>query len=1005
MKSSSSGRGLQTLLEEIKSSEVVENRVQLLKELEELDINEKSEVKSLVESLTIFWENFTCLDISQCTLNKTILDVAAKHLDLDISGCLVQFLVLGTQANIWCRKHLQMTLMSIEDSPEEEHSSFFYQLVLDLLSYSAASYSALARYPVPANKELVVSLENFISEQFNLMKDLVSEIKRVHVIGSQLLKGAQVAVDAVTRLCKVYAEAGDKNITDSKETEIGDYVIHVINCTVENLCELGTVAATDGGSLVSLLNMSWKGVVSLLHLGKGALASKVNVKGVITNLISLATESLRCAAQTWSSSMTENVSEAEAKRIFLPVKFYLITAVRIISHYQTQALFVYKEIALCAVMIVAFRISLFTVEHLKCASEVSADVLEPTCLHLLNSLLNSAQVRQENKFQILDWLFNSASDISSESDSINSSHSSLDSIFSVSPDDINKDKTLSLGRVVLFVSLLTSAPDLDADVRLGIARKLGWLLDILVDEDVYCSILVLQNPTLPGSSENQKLTYQPMFENQKLTYHPMFSAVLHALKTFVIVVASSLAWNEVELFLMENIFHPHFLCWEIVTELWCFILRHAEPDMVNDIIDKLCALLMLTSQESVLFPESALRKTARIICILVSYGPEFTVDRVYTSIFESSRSQNALNVHVALLMEGFPLNSLSEKKRSIAKQRIVTQYYHFLESFDDVSPGESGSDVYGAPVFALCAALQSHQVSLSDTDMKTLKFLVTIVHKYRTSSDNTTKDNLRRLLSELLGIISNMKHLYSFDEMEEVIVELQHLFISKPAPSDSQLFLCKPNLASFMAGLGHVELSDSDDSPRSIAAWELYHMLLRERHWAFTHLAVTAFGYFAARTSCNQLWRFVPQDAALSYDLDLADSPHEDRFMSELKLVLEKETACPTIQASPMLVKEGLVLKEIVRSYLKKRDLGAKLFDVMDIDEDEKPNNNKKRKFPDGICRGVELLQSGLKIMGDGLSQWQQNRDESMEVHEKFLNHFSRLEDVIAHLVSLADSS
>lgn len=48
---------------------------------------------------------------------------------------------------------------------------------MDLLSYSASTYSALARYPVSIDNELVVSLEIFISEQFTLMKDLISEIK------------------------------------------------------------------------------------------------------------------------------------------------------------------------------------------------------------------------------------------------------------------------------------------------------------------------------------------------------------------------------------------------------------------------------------------------------------------------------------------------------------------------------------------------------------------------------------------------------------------------------------------------------------------------------------------------------------------------------------------------------------------------------------------------------------------------------------------------------------
>ncbi|KAL3634412.1 hypothetical protein CASFOL_021466 [Castilleja foliolosa] len=993
MKSSNSGSDLQTLLEAIKSSEVVENRIQLLKELEEADISEKTAVNTLVECLAIFWEDFTCLDISQCMLNKTILQVAAKFIESDISGCLVQFLALGTKANVWCRKHLKMTLMSTEDSPEEEHCSFFYQLVLDLLNYSAASYSALARYPVSVNKELVVSLENFISEQFTLMKDLVSEIKSIHIFGSELLKAAQVALDSVTRLCKVYCngvkwdifheKTEDEKIIDSNNTENGDHVIQITNCAIENLCVLGTVAANDGGSLVSLLNLSWKGVVSLLQFGKGALAAKVNIKGIIMNLISLSSESLRCAAETWSSSMKEKISVAEAKRIFLPVKFYLINAVRIISQYQTQAVCLYKEIVVCVVMILAFRISLSTVEHLKPASEVLAEILEPTSLHLLNSLLNSAQVKQENKCQILDWLFSNGSDITSS-----------DLIFSASSDSVNKEKMFALGRVALFLKLLTCAPDLEDDIKFGIARKLGWLLDTLVDEDVYCSILVLQTPAVSGSSQNNEFTYQPMFY-----------AVLHALKTFIIVVSSSPAWNEVESFLTENLFHPHFLCLDIITELWCFILRHAELDLVNDVVDKLCALLMLTSRESVLFnSQSALRKTARLICNIVTHGPEFMVDRVYSCIFDSGRSESALNVQIALLIEGFPLNLLSEKKRSVAKQRIITEYYHLLQSFEDTSPQESESGVYGAPVFALSAALQSLQVSLPDTDTKTLKFLVAIIHKYKTSPNNTSKDNHRRLLGELLGIISNMKHLYSFNEMEKVILELQNLFISRPAHSDSQILTCKPNLANFMAGLSHIKLPDNDESPMTSAAWELYHMLLRERHWALVHLSITSFGYFASNTSCNQLWRFVPQNAALSFDLKSGKEANEERFMSELKAVLEKEMACSIIQTNPdqleALVEEGRMLKKNARNNVK-CDEDA-LSDMMDIDN-EKQQLSKKRKFPDGISRGVELLQNGLKIMVDGLSEWQQNQNDSTEVREEFWTNFSRLEDVIGHLVSLAD--
>lgn len=146
--------------------------------------------------------------------------------------------------------------------------------------------------------------------------------------------------------------------------------------------------------------------------------------------------------------------------------------------------------------------------------------------------------------------------------------------------------------------------------------------------------------------------------------------------------------------------------------------------------------------------------------------------------------------------------------------------------------------------------------------MKTIKLLSTIINKYNTSSDNS-KDQYRKLLSETLEIISSMKHLYTSEEMGRVILQLQSLFISKSAVTDSVMSKCKPNLAAFVAGLGHIQFEETDNNNSKVSAsWELFHMLLKERHWSLAHLSMTAFGYFSARTSCNELWRFVPPDAA-----------------------------------------------------------------------------------------------------------------------------------------------
>ncbi|KAJ6694963.1 HOLLIDAY JUNCTION RESOLVASE [Salix koriyanagi] len=339
MERKNTNKELQNLLQAIKSSDVVESRIELVNRLRDFDFLEISELASLLEFLT------------------TILSVAAKYVDSDVSECLVQFLALGTKASEWCGKHLKMTAMSTEESQEEEHSYLFFSakrlpgtswiganmtlmLLLDLFSLSAASIVALKRQPVFVDNASAAIIERFILEQLNLIKDVVSEIKRIDSFGSETLKAAQTVIDTVVTLCKGYFDSvnwdlcdarpeKDGNNTDSKRANIMNHVTNITKCTTEKLCELGILAANDGGSLVTIINVSWKGVIALLQQGKRVLREMLSVQDIILTLISLVNEPLRCAAGAWSSSLEETISLTEARRTFLPSKFYLINAVKI----------------------------------------------------------------------------------------------------------------------------------------------------------------------------------------------------------------------------------------------------------------------------------------------------------------------------------------------------------------------------------------------------------------------------------------------------------------------------------------------------------------------------------------------------------------------------------------------------------------------------------------------------------------------------------------------------
>ncbi|GAB4851435.1 hypothetical protein Ancab_030837 [Ancistrocladus abbreviatus] len=989
-----SSEDLQSLLEAIKSTEVVESRIQQLTMLGDFQLSEKSDLASL----------FKCLS---CMLNKTILHIAVKFLRADMPRCLEQFLTLGAKASVWCGKHLRMTLMSTDDSQEDEHCSLFLQLIVALLDFSVACFSLLATPPAFGDELLRDAIEKFILEQLNLVKDLTSESKRIDLFGSEILKTTQLVLDAAIKLCRAYslvvnwdscdakAEEGNGSLGSKEFTNL-NHVISIIRCTIEKLCELGVLAANGGGNLVPILNLSWKGVVSLLQLGRGALVEKVNVPDVITRLISLAYESTKCAAEVWSSKVKDKISVTDAKRVFLPIKFYLINAVRISSQYPCQAFSVYREITLYILMVSTFGVALSKDVLLKDVCEMAEEHLKPTALHLLNSLLNSVQLKVELKLQVLDWLFGAESYSSLEhaDKTTDFPMATLKDIFCVTCEVMSTARILLLGRVALFIDLLKVSHDLDENVVLGITRKLQWFLGILVTEDVYSAMLVLH---IPSSSANGKTL--------ELHWQPMYTSVLHALKFFMIVVSSSQAWIEMEFFLLENFFHPHILCWEIIMELWSFMIRHAERELANAVIDKLCSLYkFVASSDAPLFPGSIVRQMARSICMLLSCSTHTLADQVYRFIVTDERSDLSLVMHAALLMEGFPLNMLSDNLKTIATERVIKDFLHFVENFSESSTSSCSSNAFGVPIFVFSAVLQSLQVSVSDIDSRLLKLLVAVIRNYRSSADSSVKNQCCQVLSGTLGILSAANHLYGCDLMEQVMVELQNLYISRPQDVDPELHKCKPALASFVASLCDMKIKECEGNAKTSAVWDLYHMLLRERHWALVHLAIAAFGYFAARTSCEQLWRFVPPDSALSFDLESGTVADEERFMSELKVFLEKETSIsPTAPCSDQLqlvMKDGLLLRKLLQMK-SVANIKAEESEIIDIDGEEPCS--KRRKLPDAFSRGMELLQSGLKIMCDSLSQLQQNHQDCADLPENILTHLTCLEDTINHLAGLAD--
>ncbi|CAA6662559.1 unnamed protein product [Spirodela intermedia] len=883
---------VKTLLDAIKSSEVWEARISLVNQLEDLRNSDASNLVLIIECLP----DSICLGISHCTLNRKILSVASKCLEINTSTCLSHFLILGTKASMWCRKHLQVTLVSDEQTLEEEHFITLLQLLLDSLRFSSATIVALTRPPYIEEKTRMLMVENFILEQLNLTRTSISEIKKFQHVSSELVKAVQVILDAAVKLCRSYFESinldasevtveATKSFEDDIPMDFPSHVANVTAFTIENLHELGILAAAGGGSLVTVLNVSWKGVVSLLQLGKKVLAGK----------------SLRHAAEAWFSSHKGELTLPEAKRTFLPIKFYLINAVRISSDHPHEAMNGSGDITKCVLLISYFGVLFAKEVEMRAASEALADLLEPTSFLLLYAILSSTDISSESKSQILDCLFTDQNDFSSLFPEKNGSimhQPSFDGSLAADHDDLPRAGTLALGRVMLLLNLLKSSASFKEEVTSMISKKLGYLLNLLVTEDVYPFILVSHIPVLYVYGSNKGIAWKPMLH-----------FLLHSLKIFMIAASSSsMVSKEVEDFLHQNLFHPHCLCLEIVVELWCFFMRHAEPEVSNQVFDHWISLLqVLGSSEAALDPLSPLRRLARSLCSVLTHAAQPTIDHVYSSIFDDGKSSVSSTIRIAVLTEGFPLNSLSGNLKSLSAQSILGNFQRFTADYGKCLDHGSSATLSSTLLALSCAIRSSHRPGAADP-------------------------------------------------------------VLDPSPLSAQA-----PLAAFMADLCHMEITEREEDPTSAAAWGLSHMLLRERHWAFLHLSLAGFGYFAARTSCTQLWRFVPHDAALSYDTDTGNEPSEERFMAQLKAFLERE-ATPVDQLDD-LRKEAALLRTMAEVNEKRSE------------------RKRKRRISEEISSGISMLQRGLELLKRGLS-----RDDGVGFKEHLSGQLSSLQGLILGL-------
>jgi hypothetical protein len=163
----------------------------------------------------------------------------------------------------------------------------------------------------------------------------------------------------------------------------------------------------------------------------------------------------------------------------------------------------------------------------------------------------------------------------------------------------------------------------------------------------------------------------------------------------------------------------------------------------------------------------------------------------------------------------------------------------------------------------------------------------------------------------------------------------------------------KPAIADFLATLSSVPMPDS--GPELQALVELYHVLLREDHWALAHLALVSFSHFAATSPYVDLWRLVPTDAVagrfegnLAGD-SLSDSGQElDGFMRSLQAFLERSVGNSFSLSGPdelrVLEEDAKSLEERAREKLVVQSTGVPDIDLNEAAVEEVQGNGREEE-------------------------------------------------------------
>ncbi|MCO5568443.1 hypothetical protein L7F22_022142 [Adiantum nelumboides] len=808
----------------------------------------------------------------------------------------------------------------------------------------------------------------------------------------------KIAQEVLSKVLKVLIKLRSIFITACEETSFESLDgatlerAHILWYGVSALMDLGKFAAINGRDWVWMLNVAWKGVTTLIQTvtRKEVISKLVDIHLIIKTMIGCATKSLKNATESWHTILQEKDNNvAELKRLCIPVKFFLINVTRVVAHYPCQAVDSFNDISECALQIISLRLEISDCPRLKFAAEAIVETLEPSLFILFWTFLNSTELEFQVKLQLLNLLFRTEIEdgfiISNNVDT-----GELDKADEKGA-SICFGQVVNLGRLIIFLGLLQTCQDCRNKISREFAKRLDFPLQMICNAKIYAKVFKSQVST-------SQLT-------AKATWKPLYITLLNTFQIYFVALAETEAWAEAEEFLYQNVLHPHMLCRELILELWCFISRHSESSTVKEHIQDLVYVLNDLLKSSIgTCSRWPVKTITRLICLLVKADPHYLATQVYELAFgrDPFATPLSLGIASALLKEHFPISILPTELKSLfiaSAKRALPEFWN-----QQTKSSEEGSNKLQQFDETLCCLLECYyQESLEEcSDLENLhdliKMIVDLLQVCHRKSDCGIKSQSLKYLS---GIWQKMQP----EEIQSVIVPLRNLIVTKNF-SESEELQIKLSLAEALAGLGEVSMPEDETDPTNCALWELYHVILRERHWAYAHLALASFGYFVAHTSWNELWRFVPSDAALAHDGENVSLAKESIFMTSLRRFLEKEVVCTTSSKSDekTVQQEGELLETSMLEFYQVADKSHTMeaqgmVDCCDMNVDSGVHTDPiESSLPPEISNAMSMLREGLLLLKEKLPTWFKESGQNSEQQQHMHEQLSLLVDVIAQL-------